>query len=93
MWMGTYNYITCKISGQTRSASEGVWVQGGGLEIRCMYDVFVEKEHTEQSKTLKEKRQASRRWNSLERYLTVHDHRMNVEYVINVMEKLEFIEN
>ena len=31
--------------------------------------------------------QASRRWNSLERYLTVHDHRMNVEYVINVMEK------
>ena len=31
--------------------------------------------------------QASRRWKGLVRYLTVHDHRMNVEYVINVMEK------
>ena len=48
-------YITCEISGQTSSAPEGVWVQGGGLEIPCMYDVFVKKEHTEQRKTLKEK--------------------------------------
>ena len=28
--------ITCKTSGQLRSAPEGVWVQGGGIEIPCL---------------------------------------------------------
>jgi len=48
------NYITCKISGESRSAPEGVWVQRAGLEIPCMYDVFVKKE-LEGKKSLKEK--------------------------------------
>ena len=25
--------MTCRVSGQSRSAPEGVWVQGGGIEI------------------------------------------------------------
>lgn len=48
-------------TGQTRSVPEGVWVQGGGLEIPCMYDVFVKKEHMEQRKTLKEKPRSLKR--------------------------------
>ena len=83
--------ITCEISGQTRSGPEGVWVQGGGLEIPCMYDVLVKTERTYGAEEDFEREtafaQATRRWNSLVRYLTVHDHRMNVECVINVMEK------
>ena len=84
-------YITCEVSGQTGSGQEGVWVQGGGLEIPCMYDVFVKTERTYRAEEDFEREtafpQATRRWNSLVRYPTVHDHRTNVEYVINVMEK------
>ena len=35
--------------------------QGGGLEIPCMYDVFVKKEKTELKKTLKEKLRSLKR--------------------------------
>jgi len=48
-------YITCKISGQSRSALEGVWLQGGGIEIPSMYNVFVKKELKDLMKSLKEK--------------------------------------
>ena len=48
-------YIKCKISGQSRSALEGVWLQGGGIEIPCMYNVFVKKELKDLMKSLKEK--------------------------------------
>ena len=56
-----------------------------------MYDVFVKTERTHGAEEDFEREtafpQATRRWNSLVRYPTVHDHRMNVEYVIKVMEK------
>ena len=85
-------YITCsEISGRTRSGPEGVWVQGGVLEIPCMYDVFDQTERTHGAEEDFEREtafpQATRRWNSLVPYFTVHGHSMNVEYVINVMEK------
>ena len=56
-----------------------------------MYDVFVKTERTHGAEEDFEREaafpQATRKWNSFVRYLTLHDHRMNVEYVINVMEK------
>ena len=35
--------MTCRVSGQCRSAPEGVWVQGGGIEIPCFYQIDVKK--------------------------------------------------
>ena len=85
-------YITCEVSGQTGSGQEGVWVQEGGLEIPCMYDVFVKTERTYRAEEDFEREtaffQATRRWNSLVRCLTVHDHRMNVKYVIKCYGKV-----
>lgn len=85
-------YITCEVSGQTGSGQEGVWVQGGGLEIPCMYDVFVKTERTYRAEEDFEREtaffQATRRWNSLVRCLTAHDHRMNVKYVIKCYGKV-----
>lgn len=57
------------------------------MHVRC---IGQERTHGAEEDFEREKlefSQASRRWNSVERYLTVHDHRLNVEYVINVMEK------
>ena len=36
---GTIHSITTKITGEKRGAPEGVWVQGGGIELRCKYFV------------------------------------------------------
>ena len=33
--------INSKITEQYRSAPEGTWVQGGGLELPCLYEVFL----------------------------------------------------
>ena len=67
-------------------------VQRGGLEIPCMYDVFVKTERTYRAEEDFEREtaffQATRRWNSLVRCLTVHDHRMNVKYVIKCYGKV-----
>ena len=38
--------MTCCASGQSRSAPGGVWVQGGGIEIPCVYEIGVKKEGT-----------------------------------------------
>ena len=35
--------MTCCASGQSRSAPGGVWVQGGGIEIPCVYEIGVKK--------------------------------------------------
>ena len=35
--------MTCRVSGQSRSAPEGIWVQGGGIEIPCVYEIGVKK--------------------------------------------------
>ena len=35
--------MTCRVSGQSRSAPEGVWVQEGGIEIPCVYEIGVKK--------------------------------------------------
>jgi len=33
--------VSCRGTGQSRSAPEGVWVQGGGIEIPCAYEAKV----------------------------------------------------
>lgn len=33
--------INSKITEKYRSAPEGTWVQGGGLELPCLYEVFL----------------------------------------------------
>ena len=35
--------MTSRVSGQSRSSPEGVWVQGGGIEIPCFYQIAVKK--------------------------------------------------
>ena len=35
--------VSGRVTGQSRSAPEGVWVQGGGVEIPCNYEVSIEK--------------------------------------------------
>ena len=36
---GTIHSIIVKITGEKRGAPEGVWVQGGGIELPCKYFV------------------------------------------------------
>ena len=45
--------VTCCITGQSRPAIEGVWVQGGGIEIPCIYNVQVLKGKKDERKKLK----------------------------------------
>ena len=47
--------VSAKITGQSRSVPEGTWVQGGGLEIPCFYEVFVKQTLPELKNSLKEK--------------------------------------
>ena len=47
--------ISCTITGQSRPAPEGVWVQGGGIEIPCSYEVVIRKDEIELKKQLKTK--------------------------------------
>ena len=47
--------ITPKISGQSRSAPEGTWVQGGELETPCFYEVFLKSGLPALRNSLKEK--------------------------------------
>ena len=35
--------MSCCVSGQSRSAPEGVWVQRGGMETPCFYQIDVKK--------------------------------------------------
>ena len=35
--------MSCRVSGQSRSAPEGVWVQRGGIETSCFYQIDVKK--------------------------------------------------
>ena len=37
---GTVHSIVAKITGEKRGAPEGVWVQGGGIELPCKYFVY-----------------------------------------------------
>ena len=36
----TVTYIQAVITGGKRGAPEGVWVQGGGIELPCKYKVY-----------------------------------------------------
>ena len=40
----TKHCITAKITGEKRGAPEGVWVQGGGIELPCRYFLYRPKE-------------------------------------------------
>ena len=40
----TIHSITAKITGEKRGAPEGVWVQGGGIELPCKYFLYGPKE-------------------------------------------------
>jgi len=53
--------ISSKITGQSRSAQEGTWVHGGGLEIPCFHVVFIKSGLPDLKKTLKEKLSALKR--------------------------------
>ena len=53
--------INSKITGQSRSAPEGTWVQGGGLEIPCLYEVFLRSSLPDLKASLKEKLSALKR--------------------------------
>ena len=46
---------------QSRSAPEATWVQRGGLEIPCFYEVFVKQALPELNYSLKEKLSALNR--------------------------------
>ena len=35
--------INCHVSGQSRNAPEGVWVQGEAIESPCFYQIYVKK--------------------------------------------------
>ena len=41
---GTIDSITAKITGEKLGATEGVWVQCGGIELPCKYFVYGPKE-------------------------------------------------
>ena len=41
---GTIDSITAKITGEKLGATEGVWVQGGRIELPCKYFVYGPKE-------------------------------------------------
>jgi len=47
--------MTCRVSCQSRSAPEGVWVQGGGIEIPCVYEIGVKKGLRSLRKELRDK--------------------------------------
>ena len=47
--------MTCRVSGQSRSAPEGVWVQGGGIETPCVYEIAVKKGLRSLRKELRDK--------------------------------------
>ena len=47
--------MTCCASGQNRSAPGGVWVQGGGIEIPCVYEIGVKKGLRSLRKELRDK--------------------------------------
>jgi len=53
--------VNGKITGQSRSAPEGTWVQGGGLAIPCFYEVFVKQTLPELKNSLKQKLSALNR--------------------------------
>ena len=42
---GSISEITGKITGEARSAPEGTWTQGGGIEIPCIYNIMGDKQH------------------------------------------------
>ena len=44
-----------KITGQSRSRPAGTWVQGGGLEVTCFYEVFVKQALPELKNSFKKK--------------------------------------
>ena len=46
--------VSCRVTGQSRSAPEGVWVQGGGIEIPCAYEVKVKTGFTTAEERFKE---------------------------------------
>ena len=54
---GTINSITAKITGEKRRAPQGVWVQGGGIELLCKYFVCGPKKFKVRVKSELRKRQ------------------------------------
>ena len=47
--------MTCRVSGQSRSAPEGVMVQGGDIEIPCVHEIGVKKGLRSLRKELRDK--------------------------------------
>jgi len=47
--------MSCRASGQSRSAPDGVWVQRGGIVIPCVYEIGVKKTLRSLRKELRDK--------------------------------------
>ena len=47
--------MTYRVTGHSRSAVEGTWNQGGGIEIPCIYDVSIKADVRAKKIQLKEK--------------------------------------
>ena len=47
--------MICHVSGQSRSSPEGVWIQGGGTEIPCVYEIGIKKGLRSLRKELRDK--------------------------------------
>ena len=41
---GTLQLLECELTGISKAAEEGVWVQGGGIVISCNYILYGKKE-------------------------------------------------
>ena len=46
--------VSCRATGQSKRAPEGVWVQGGGIEFPCAYEMKVKTGLRQLRKDLKE---------------------------------------
>ena len=46
--------VSYRVTGQSRTAPVGAWVQGGGIEIPCAYEVKVKRGLRQLRKVLKE---------------------------------------
>ena len=60
---GTLQLLECEVTGMSKAAEEGVWVQGGGIVIPCTYilygkkvdKVYVRKEMRKKSRSKRSK--------------------------------------
>ena len=54
---GIIHSIKAKITGAERAAPEGVWVQGGGIELPCNYFVYAPKKYKSRIRNALRKKQ------------------------------------